>query len=161
MFRDFVQGGRQTRLQRFRHHLWMLPKLWYKAWTVHHDNSIRECCRYRVYKKKQSNVLHHTVKSIDPRLKSQARAGNNRSRALKWDIVHLCSSITFWATTNFIEIWGFKIWFFEKFQKCLKCKNSRKLHILLLIISIRLFKLERCTTLKFLTYSFDGSRFNL
>ena len=42
--------------------------------------------------------------AIDPRVKSQARGQNNRSRALKWGIVHLCSSITFRDTTSFIEI---------------------------------------------------------
>ena len=33
--------------------------------------------------KKQTNVLNHTVKTIDPRVKSQARAENNELRALK------------------------------------------------------------------------------
>ena len=41
---------------------------------------------------------------IDPRVKSQARGQNNGSRALKWGIVHLCCSIPFRDTTNFIEI---------------------------------------------------------
>ena len=34
-------------------------------------------------KKKQTNVLCHSVKMIDPRVKSQARGQNNRSRASK------------------------------------------------------------------------------
>ena len=42
-------------------------------------------------KKQFTNVLLHTAKIIDPRVKSQARGQNNRSRALKWDIVHLCN----------------------------------------------------------------------
>ena len=41
---------------------------------------------------------------IDPRVKSQARAENNESRALKWGIVHLCSSIVFRDRTSFVEI---------------------------------------------------------
>ena len=39
--------------------------------------------------KKFTNVLLHAAKMIDPRVKSQARGQKNRSRALKWDIVHL------------------------------------------------------------------------
>ena len=42
-------------------------------------------------KKKETNVLCHTVKMIDPRLKSQARGQNNRSRAIKSGIVHHCN----------------------------------------------------------------------
>ena len=42
-------------------------------------------------KKKCTNVLLHTTKMIDPRVKSQARGQNNGSRALKWGIVHLCN----------------------------------------------------------------------
>ena len=88
---------------------------------------------------------------IDPRVKSQARGQNNSSRALKWGIVHLCSSITFRDTTSFIEIWVFQILRFCKknvettMLDCEKCKNSRKLHILFLIISLKPFKLQRCT----------------
>ena len=41
---------------------------------------------------------------IEPRVKSQARGQNDRSRALKWGIVHLCSSITFRDRTSFVEI---------------------------------------------------------
>ena len=33
--------------------------------------------------KKCTNVLLHTIRMIDPRVKSQARGQNNRSRALK------------------------------------------------------------------------------
>ena len=41
--------------------------------------------------KKFTNVLLHTAKKIDPRVKSQDRGQENRSRALKWDIVNLCN----------------------------------------------------------------------
>ena len=43
--------------------------------------------------KKFTNTLLHTAKMIYPRVKSQARGQNNRSRALKWGIVHLKVSI--------------------------------------------------------------------
>ena len=55
-------------------------------------------------KKKCTNVLLHTAKMIDPRVKSQARGQNNGSRALKWGIVHLCSLITFRDRTSFLEV---------------------------------------------------------
>ena len=41
--------------------------------------------------KKFTNVLLHTSKMIDPRVKSQARGQSDRSRALKWGIVHYCN----------------------------------------------------------------------
>ena len=54
-----------------------------------------------MYKKKYTNVLLHTTKMIDPRVKSQARGQNNGTIALKWGIVvHLGSSITFRDTTS-------------------------------------------------------------
>ena len=37
--------------------------------------------------KKWTNILLHAAKMIDPRVKTQARGHNNRSRALKWGIV--------------------------------------------------------------------------
>ena len=40
--------------------------------------------------KKFTNVLLYSAKKINPRVKKQARCQNNRSRALKWDIVHFC-----------------------------------------------------------------------
>ena len=72
-------------------------------------------------KKKCTNILLHTAKIIDPRVKSQARGQNNGSRALKWGIVHLCSSITFRDTTSFIEIWVFQILRFCKKMWKLLC----------------------------------------
>ena len=42
-------------------------------------------------KKKFTNVLLHTAKRIELRVKSQFRGQNIRSRALKWGIVHLCN----------------------------------------------------------------------
>ena len=58
---------------------------------------------------------------IDPRVKSQARAENDGSRALEWGIVHLCSSITFRDRTSFIEISVFQNLRFckKKIQKLL------------------------------------------
>ena len=71
---------------------------------------------------------------FDPRVKSQPRSENNGSRALKWGIVHLCSSITFRDTTSFIEIWVFQICVFVNAEitmlNCEKCENSRKLQIM-------------------------------
>ena len=37
---------------------------------------------------------------IDPRVKSEARAENNKSRASKWGIVTLCRSTTFKDTVE-------------------------------------------------------------
>ena len=45
---------------------------------------------------------------IDPRVKSQGRGQNKRSRALKWGTVYLFGSITLIDTTTFIEIWVFQ-----------------------------------------------------
>ena len=47
--------------------------------------------RIRVRKKSLQNILLYIAKVINPRVKSQARGQNNRSRALKWGIVHLCN----------------------------------------------------------------------
>ena len=55
-------------------------------------------------KKKCTDVLPHTAKMIDRRVKSQARGQNNWSRALKWGIVRLCSSKTFGDTTKFMKV---------------------------------------------------------
>ena len=41
---------------------------------------------------------------IDPRVITQARGQNNRSRALNLGIVHLCSSTTFEDTTKFMKV---------------------------------------------------------
>ena len=48
-----------------------------------------------MYKKKCTTVLLNTTKMIDPRVKSQARGQNYRSRALKLGIVHLCKLNSF------------------------------------------------------------------
>ena len=39
----------------------------------------------------RTDILHHTSKTIAPRVKSQARGQNNWSRALKWGIAHFCN----------------------------------------------------------------------
>ena len=71
-------------------------------------------------KKKCTNVLLHTAKVTYPRVKSQAIGQNNGSRALKWGIVHFCSSITFRDRTSFIEISVFQnLHFCKKVQKLL------------------------------------------
>ena len=69
--------------------------------------------------------LLHTSKNKAPRVKSQARGQNNRSRAFKWGIVHLCSSITLREATSFIEIWVFQILHF--------CKNIAQISLPLLV----------------------------
>ena len=45
--------------------------------------------------KNATGTLWHFSKTVNPRVKAQARGQNNRSRALKWGIVHFCSSNTF------------------------------------------------------------------
>ena len=56
--------------------------------------------------KKFTNVLLHTPKIIDPRVKSQAKGQNNRSRALKCGIVHHCNlNGSKYMTRN--KIWDF------------------------------------------------------
>ena len=42
---------------------------------------------------------------IGPRVENQARGQNNRSKALKWGIVHICSLNTFGDTTKYMKIW--------------------------------------------------------
>ena len=84
-------------------------------------------------KKKFTNVFCHTAKMTSPRVKSQARGQNNRSSALKWGIVHLCSSITFRDTTKFMKKLVFQILHFCKknaeitMLNCVKCENLRKM----------------------------------
>ena len=53
-------------------------------------------------KKKFTRILLHASK-ISTRVKSQERGQYNRSRALKWGIAHLCSSITLRNTTKYIK----------------------------------------------------------
>ena len=66
-------------------------------------------------KKKFTKALIHTAKSITPRVKSQARGQNKRSRALKWGVVHFCSSDTFRNTTRFTKLRVFKIFYNSQF----------------------------------------------
>ena len=42
--------------------------------------------------KECTNVFLHITKVNDPRVENQARVQNDRSRALKWGIIHLCKS---------------------------------------------------------------------
>ena len=70
---------------------------------------------------------------------------------------HLCNSINFRDKKSFIEIWVFQNLHFCKksaeiiMLNCEKCKNSRKLHILFLIIPLKPFKSQRCTIPHFKT----------
>ena len=63
---------------------------------------------------------------IDPRVVTQANSQNNGSRALKWGIVHFCSSTTFGENMIF-QIFAFlwKKWrnHHTKSQKIGKFKN--------------------------------------
>ena len=93
-----------------------ISNCWGKKWTY-----FPLICNRGWVKKKFTNVLLHTAKLIYPRVKSQARGQNNGSRALKWDIVYLCSSITFRDTTSFTEIWVFQILRFCKKMWKLLC----------------------------------------
>ena len=43
-------------------------------------------------KKNKTDILLNITKVIAPAVKTQAKGQNNLSRALKWGIVHLCSS---------------------------------------------------------------------
>ena len=67
----------------------------------------------------RTDSLHHTTKTIAPRVKSQAKGQNSWSRALKWGIALLCSSGTFWDTTVFV-----KMWVFQSLQFCKKMMIS-------------------------------------
>ena len=78
--------------------------------------------------KKCTDVLLHTAKNSTAN--SQARGQNNGSRALKWGIVHLCSSNAFGDTTKCIKIWVFQfLHFCKKWQNHYKnskiCENSK------------------------------------
>ena len=73
----------------------------------------------------QTDILLHTSKTIAPRVKSQAKGQNNWSRALKWDIVCLCSSSTFWDTTVFMKMWVFRFLRFCKKMMISLCKNAK------------------------------------
>ena len=77
---------------------------------------------------------------IDRRVRTQARGQNNRSKALKWGIVHLCTSNDFGDTTKCMKIWVFQFNYFAKSQKL---KNIRKLILFVLIISLKLLQLQR------------------
>ena len=96
--------------------------------------------------KKFTYVLLHTAKMINSRIKSQGRGQNNMSRALKWGIVHLCSSNTFRDTTKFMKIWVFQFLHFCKkwqnyYTKSQKLKNIKKTILLILIIISKVTKL--------------------
>ena len=87
---------------------------------------------------------------IDPRVKTQAKRKNYSSRALKWDIVCICSLNTFGFTIRFEKRLGLQfIRFGKKVTKSLyKITKMRKLknwHFLFLIIYQILFELQRCT----------------
>ena len=88
---------------------------------------------------------------IDPRVKSQARGQNNRSRALKWGIVHLCNLNGYGdmiknEICNFLEFLHFSQFciviselFLQK-RKYWKTQASVKL-----VVSLKAIELQRCT----------------
>ena len=83
---------------------------------------------------------------IDPIVMTQANGQNNRSKGLKWGIIHLCNSNNFGDTIRFMKIWVFQFLHF-----CKKWQNYytkwRKLKILekLYSISSKIFKLQKDT----------------
>ena len=87
---------------------------------------------------------------IDPRVKTQANHINYSSRALKWDILCICSLNTFGVAVKCEKDWFSNFCVFVKklrnhyteLQKMLKFKNW---HLLFLIIFPILFELQRCT----------------
>ena len=87
---------------------------------------------------------------IDPRVKTQAKRKNYSSRALKWDIVCICSLNTFGFTIRFEKRLGFQfLRFCKKVTKSLyKIAKNVKIMKLTLVVSIIfpiLFELQRCT----------------
>ena len=73
----------------------------------------------------RTGILLYTPKTIAPRAKSQAWGQNNWSRALKWGIVRLCSSSTFWDTTVFMKMWVFQFLRFCKKMMISLYKNAK------------------------------------
>ena len=66
-------------------------------------------------------------KMIDPRVKTQAKRKNYSSRALKWDIVCICSLNTFGFTIRFEKRLGFQfLRFCKKVIKSLLIQNWKK-----------------------------------
>ena len=65
--------------------------------------------------KNATGTLWHISKMVAPRVKAQANGQNNRSRALKRGIVHLCSSNTFGDTIEFMRLWVFQ--FLHSYKK--------------------------------------------
>ena len=51
----------------------------------------------------RTDILLSNSTVITPRVKNQDRGQNDWSRALKWGIVHLCSSNNFGDTTKFMK----------------------------------------------------------
>ena len=82
---------------------------------------------------------------INPRVITQARVQNNRSRALKWGILHLCCSNVFGDTTKSMKICVFQFLHFCKkwqkyYTKSQKLKNINKYILLVLIITSKVFE---------------------
>ena len=97
----------------------------------------------RWVKKQFTNVLLHTAKIIDPRVKSQARGQNNRLRALKWGIVQFCNSNGFPDMIK-NKIWHFaRILTFSQFSIVIsafflqKCKIWKTLVFINLVVSLK------------------------
>ena len=87
---------------------------------------------------------------IDPIVMTQANGQNNRSKGLKWGIIHLCNSNNFGDRTKYMKIWVYQfLHFCKKWQnycsKWRKLENIRKLILFVLFISSKLFELQRYT----------------
>ena len=62
-------------------------------------NICRDWCQ-----KFATGTFAHNSKTVNDTVKSQTRGQNYWSRALKWGIVHFCSSSTFGDTTEYMKI---------------------------------------------------------
>ena len=113
---------------------WTKPR--YAAATVDIQASSRRRPTYRHIQetytgwciKNATGTLWHISKMVTPRVKAQSRGKNNRSRALKWDIVHLYGSNNFENTT-------------KSSTKSQILKNIKKTILLVLSITSKVFEL--------------------
>ena len=83
---------------------------------------------------------------IDPIVMTQANGQNNRSKGLKWGIIHLCNSNNFGDRTKYMKIWVYQFLHFCKkwqnyYAKSQKLKNVKKTILLVLIITSKVFEL--------------------
>ena len=75
--------------------------------------------------------LFISQKTVNDRVKIQARSQTYWSRALRWGIIHFCTLNTFGDTTKFMKIWDFQsLRFCKRMAKSLyriakKCENPK------------------------------------